>query len=83
MIIAYKGERVTCENGHGICTVAKDIDSKDLVSASQFEDWLFEVDTRSGSRIPVCPVCSAPFLAHRPGTFPDAAKLCINRKWRP
>lgn len=82
-VFAKAGEVVTCENGHPICTVARDIHTKDTMTAGQFKDWKIDIDTRPGAAIPFCPTCGAPFIAHPKGTFPERGKVFIDGKWRP
>lgn len=41
MIYAHKGEHVTCENGHRICTMARDVEVGQLFDANRdLTDWV-------------------------------------------
>lgn len=58
---AREGERVTCENGHRIATVARDIHGGEFGrDPSRFVDWCFGIEPEIGSTPPPCQ-CGAPW----------------------
>jgi hypothetical protein len=63
----YAGERVTCENGHRICVVGKDILMGQLPSEDDFLDWEMP-EPNVGAPLPGCARCGAPWYRNYPGT---------------
>lgn len=57
---ALRGEVVTCENGHPVCELARDVPLSDghdaMLRHSDFVNW------RSGEESRYCPVCGASFI---------------------
>ncbi len=83
-IFAKAGELVTCENGHEICEVATDLHTQAKITASQFRNWRFPIDTTPGNTVPNCPQCGAKFMGHpEPDKFPEGGKLHVGDEWRP
>lgn len=64
-LYAEKGEHITCENGHVICTVAHDIAYGQIQDPpNDFEDWKQEEPKRgSASTVIRCEICGAPWFA--------------------
>lgn len=81
-IIAKRGEKVTCENGHLICEVAADIMSGEVVTPSQFSNWHERLvgEIKSGETVPRCPECSSFFI--RIPIVLGGAALHIENTWR-
>lgn len=68
-LYAQIGETVTCEAGHVICTVARDIPLGELFSWSFFTDWHpKQRKPLLGDSVPACR-CGRPFLS-APGVGP-------------
>lgn len=59
-LYACAGERVTCENGHYICTVARDIVMGAFAQRGEFMDWCFGGEPEIGKPPPPCQ-CGAPW----------------------
>lgn len=65
-VIARKGDQVTCENGHVICTVASDITWGSLWQTDvQFTDWK-QPEPRIGTPATdiACTICGARWFTH-------------------
>ncbi len=62
--MVYAGERVTCVNGHLICSIMENIGSGDQNWSKKLGKWQFEPPER-GSQ-PVCDLCGGKFWS-RPG----------------
>ena len=61
-MIAYKGEMVTCENGHEICEVVQDIGRYSGANAEMFAAWRIEVSSEGDQLMRFhCP-CGAEFI---------------------
>lgn len=60
-LIAEAGTPVTCENGHRIAVVAKDIRDTNHASPNDFKDWSIP-EPQSGDLIPPCPTCGAEYI---------------------
>lgn len=80
-LIARAGEVVTCENGHEICDVARDIFLHDHVSPSQFTNWRNQPAPQPGENIRPCHECGADYIS-APGRF-GGHKLRVAGEWRP
>lgn len=78
MLVAEEGEKVSCENGHYICTVAERIETG-RATVSQFKDWAPDIVIVQGERIPDCPTCGAPFIRRRPLIAGLPATAPVNR----
>ena len=79
-LYASKGEVVTCENGHEICDMAKDVFVDDCLMVEQFENWRNQKPPMPCEVITPCQTCGAPFVkSEMPfgGTW-----LHINGEWR-
>jgi hypothetical protein len=63
-LYAKKGERITCESGHPICTVAKDIPFGAMHDDGFFCDWL-QPEPKHGMLASMlgCLICGAPWFA--------------------
>lgn len=76
-VFAIPGEIVTCENGHNICEVAKELRRWETVTAADsFKNWTFEYTPKAGTPVPKCPTCGRRFI--KSGAF-----VCIAGEWRP
>lgn len=74
MTIAKAGERVTCANGHHICTVARDIKPGEVQRRDDFKDWQ-QPEPLMGTMLPIkCDICGEPYIR------PDA--ICVEGSWR-
>lgn len=60
-MIAFKGETVTCENGHAICDVTQDINERSSMKLQQFTAWHGEDHGREFAT-GHCRICGAAFL---------------------
>lgn len=59
---AKKGEHLTCENGHVIATVARDIVRGEIAKGDEWEGWT-QSQPQTGSLPPLaCGQCGAPFF---------------------
>ena len=77
-IIARAGEKVTCENGHEICTFAEDFNRDSVFGVRLFTDWKIERPEPS-SPIENCPTCGAQYVR-----FTDRGpQINIAGEWRP
>lgn len=74
-VYAKRGERVTCENGHYICTIAEDVYGAELKA----EDWQ-QPEPEPDSR-PVCNVCGAKWWHYEKGDL-WGQFLHIDGEWR-
>lgn len=54
VIWARAGERITCEMGHHICKVARDIEAGEFYRSSMFTDWCFGAEPAIGKPTPPC-----------------------------
>jgi hypothetical protein len=73
-VYALAGERVTCENGHHICTFAQTVYIGDMqYPDTQFTDWQQSVPIHASH--PVCAKCNAKFYTH-------GGILHIGTQWR-
>ncbi|WP_262270023.1 hypothetical protein [Microvirga yunnanensis] len=83
-MIAYKGETVTCENGHVICDVADDINRYSGAKAELFTDWHMDLTSDDGQPMPCrCVVCGAEFIrpmSLEPSPPPRTGLQCL-RPW--
>lgn len=59
-IYATSGERVTCENGHHICTFLETVAAGQREVADCLTDWQ-QAEPMIGEYIPNCHQCGAPF----------------------
>lgn len=82
-VFAKAGDKVTCPNGHPICTVAADLLKGEIVKSSLFKDWTFDLDLSSGAKVPPCPTCGEIFMGHPDKAFPVRGKVFVNGEWRP
>lgn len=74
MTIAKAGEKVTCENGHHICTVGRDVEAGGVQKPEDFVDWKHP-EPELAATFPIkCTVCGAPWIT------PEA--ICIGGEWR-
>ena len=82
MIYLQKGEQITCEGGHIICEVARDIHSSEpMNSAVQLTNWTQEPPKISTPLPILCERCKLPFA--RGGTFfGQSVKVHTNSGWR-
>lgn len=84
---ARTGEIVTCENGHYICEIARDIYWRDRVRSANFKNWCGD-PPEPGSKVDPCE-CGAFYLAssgqlRQSSVFrPVGHYLHIDGKWRP
>lgn len=60
-VYAFKGERITCENGHHICTVAHTINKGQAQRDDDFEDW--QQPEPAMDTFPKCDKCGGKFFA--------------------
>lgn len=74
-VYAMKGERITCENGHHIATLAEDMPFYHI-GPPPLEDWQQREPPQIGELYPRCEICGGPFFD---GTIPA---LCIEGKFR-
>ena len=68
-IWAYKGEAVTCVNGHTVCSIARDLYQGDprANDGSDFEQWLQPQPAREDSVADiVCKKCRGRWLGGNP-----------------
>lgn len=62
MIYVREGEIVTCENGHELYEITRDVERFERVSAVQFSPVSIGVpEPVNGEPIPDCPLCGARF----------------------
>lgn len=60
--IVTKGMKITCENGHYIGEVLKDLHAGDIGWGDAFGNWATGVDIQVGqTKQPFCPECGAKF----------------------
>jgi hypothetical protein len=74
------GSHVSCENGHRICTVGRDIYAWDVVQIDAFTDWT-QPEPKPGDPIneEKCVICGAKYIRSR-----DFVTLHIeDHGWRP
>ncbi|MEQ8226713.1 MAG: hypothetical protein RIA64_01405 [Rhodospirillales bacterium] len=64
-IYARKGERITCTEGHHICTMAKDAVLGDMPEPEDYTDW--QIPEPKFGAYPTCH-CGAPFFSTNTGT---------------
>lgn len=62
-IYARAEEVVTCENGHQICVISKDIFFGESHDPADFTDWTQE-EPEIGGAIPSCKICNADFYSN-------------------
>jgi len=87
------GAKVTCENGHYICTVNHDlVANRKMIKSKWFTDFAPEhyvPGPGDGAKECICGICGAHWIDERPGYRPDGtpamlAKLHIDKKgWWP
>ena len=80
LLYASKGEIVSCENGHEICDVSRDVYVGDLIIVNQFENWRNQTAPMPNDVIKPCHTCGARFIDSKipyGGTW-----LHINGQWR-
>lgn len=67
-LYAHAGERITCEAGHVVVTVAQDIAVGALYDPGQFRDWI-QPAPKMGMPASLCPclVCGAPWFGLHAG----------------
>jgi len=79
-LYASKGEVVTCENGHEICELSKDVFVDDLIMVEQFENWRNQKPPMPCEVITPCQTCGARYLMSE---IPFGGSwLHINGQWR-
>jgi hypothetical protein len=62
-IYAKKGEKVTCENGHHICTVSCDIITGVYQKAGDLMEWT-QPKPKINGKIPKCKQCKGEFYVN-------------------
>jgi hypothetical protein len=83
-MIAYKGETVTCENGHEICEVAEDVSRYSGAKAELFTSWRMGVPPPGIEPMRChCDVCGAEFIrpVSRASPPPQRSGLQCLRPW--
>jgi hypothetical protein len=82
-MIAYKGETVTCENGHEICDVAQDIGRYSSANAEMFTGWRRGMSSEDERLMRYCCSCGAEFIRpmSREPAPPQRAGLQCIRPW--
>jgi hypothetical protein len=63
MILARKGEVVSCANGHPICDVVKDVESVGPIRSKSFGNWRIGKSPLPGDLIGICHICGAFYIA--------------------
>jgi hypothetical protein len=61
-MIAYKGDTVTCENGHEICDVTQDIGRYSGANAEMFTAWRRGMSSEGDQLMRHCSICGAEFI---------------------
>ena len=75
-LYAQNGEQITCENGHEICSAAKDIHLGTTVSVESFQDWKIEAPKVGDAIDGRCPICGA-YWMNKTGW-----ELHVGNEWR-
>jgi hypothetical protein len=76
-VFANRGERVTCDRGHIICTVAEPLQGMTPMTANLFTNW--QQDHRYNAPIRPCQVCGAPWLR---SVAPGGFQIRLETGWR-
>lgn len=64
--LIYKGDKITCTNGHVIGEALEDVNEGDLNWGAKFGNWTQEDHPTLGDiRKPQCATCGAPFISER------------------
>jgi hypothetical protein len=82
-MIAYKGETVTCENGHEICDVAQDISRYSAAGVGMFTAWRTTAPSEEGQVMQWRCVCGSEFIrpmSTKPQPAQRTALACL-RPW--
>lgn len=75
-IFAKAGEWVTCESGHRICQIARDLELGELQLANDFTNWQQD-EPAPGAMIAQCAVCGGDWYRGVTGL-----EMHIGGKWR-
>lgn len=74
-LYAQQGEKITCPNGHEICTIAEDIKRGDMQDRDRyFKDWQQPIPKVGVDLCIECAECGTPWF--NKGIF------CIEGRWR-
>lgn len=76
MAVILKGIKITCENGHEICTAAEDIKSGRPARVGQFTDW--KIDPPEPGSIPKPHDYGALWVKGKPGFYYGPAPMTIH-----
>lgn len=80
-LYASKGEVVTCENGHEICELSRDVFVDDPIIVEQFENWRNQEPPKPYEIIKPCQTCGARFIDTAQYPY-GGSWLHINEEWR-
>ena len=81
LLYASEGEVVTCENGHEICELSRNIFVDDRIMVEQFVNWSNQEPPEPHEVIKPCQTCGARFIDTAEHPY-GGSWLHINGQWR-
>lgn len=78
-LYAHAGEHITCERGHVIATVARDVVVGAVFTADMVKDWHHKFSGLPGMSLKPCPECGASWVKAQRG---HPGLLHIETGWR-